>query len=193
MRTPLTLFLAAAIACGGGASDSPRRTFKEATDTMYVPPPAPTFTVPDDWETVQLPNGVTFKQPPAFTAVGAARLACDANTPDFDRPVMPTDETMPWPLTLNVRRGQLGKIAYTNGFTLDSTDIAEHHEAAPPKVYRGEGYLLLRGTRLTFGAVRHAAGCYIIWAARGLDINADTLGKVMGTVRSGGTVDPPPP
>src|SRR5690242_7407779 len=122
-----------------------RVQFKDIADSNGVPtPPPPPFQAPDEWETVTLRNGMTFRQPEAFTfGLGGARLRCDEETPGADSAVFPRDVHMTWPLTLSMRRGDLARIAFNNGFTIDSTEMAEHGTSEVPVVRRGEGWFLL--------------------------------------------------
>lgn len=184
-RAPLLLLLA----CG----PDPAKEFKALPDSGVAPPPPPPFEAPDTWEQVNLPSGIQFRQPHGFTfGLGRANLACNADTPPADSAVYPKDMAMRWPLTLSMRRGTVSKIAFTNGFTIDSTDIAEHGgDADAPTIHRGEGWILFSGKNVLFGAVRHPEGCQIIWAARGIEIDSDTLGMVMSTVRFGAPEPPP--
>lgn len=182
----LVLALAFVAACGNDTRRQRDAFLAAHPDSGVATPPPPPFEAPDAWETVRLASGVTFQQPVGFTfGLGGARILCDASTPGADSAVFPRDVAMSWPLMLTTRRGLVGQIAYTNGFTVDSTDIAEHGVSDPPAIRRGEGFLLLKGERRIFGATRHPDGCNIVWAARGFDVNADTLQLVMGTVRFG--------
>ena len=185
--------LAVLIACSACGSDRPRR--QRAPDLPEVDSVAPTSTrealdVPENWQRVTHPVGLYFYQPPGFTfGLDAARLNdCDANTPSADVPVLDRGFLEVWPLTLAMRRGDVNQIARTNGFTLDSTEVASH-EGGGTTVRRGEGWLLLSGrtdvASITFASVRAPGGCYLIWAARGMDINADTLGMVLSTLKFG--------
>ncbi len=188
MRTaPFLLFFALA-ACGDA---KPTREFVPLPDSGFQPAPTPPFEAPESWEVVQLKSGVEFRQPEGFTfGLGGANLECNAQTPAADSAVFPKDVAMRWPLALMMRRGTVSRIAFANGFTIDSTDIAEHGGAAgadAPTIRRGDGWMLLSGKRVLFGATRYREDCQIIWAARGFEIDADTLGMVMSTVRFGAT------
>jgi len=184
MRYTALLLLLTAAACTGDTRRAARQ-FGVADSGIPTPPPPP-FEAPDSWDTVRLASGVSFRQPGGFTfGLSGARLSCDANTPPADSAVLPREVALPFPMTLTTRKGLVGPIAYANGFTIDSTDIAEHGGAEAPSIRRGEGWLLLHGKRMVFGASRHPDGCQIIWAARGVEINPDTLALVMGTVRFG--------
>lgn len=149
------------------------------------------FVPPDDWETVVNPGGMRFRQPAAFTlGLDAAPIEpCTDTTPRFDVPVFERTLMERWPLTLAMRRGDVNRIARTNGFTLDSTEVGTHESAGgSTTVRRGRGWILLSGTTdanvsVLFAAVRHPAGCHLVWAARGADLDPDTLGMVLGTVR----------
>jgi hypothetical protein len=168
-----------------------RRTTKapDRTDTSLPMNIQVAFVPPASWERVNLPAGLTFTQPPGFTVVNAPGTTCDANTPPADTPVLRTEISDRWPLTLAMRRGDLARIARANGFTIDSTDIAAHGQRPGDTtiVKDGEGWMLLsgRGTNVLFASVRAPNGCYLVWAARGIQINVDTLGLVLGTVRFG--------
>ena len=158
---------------------------KSVAPDSGVATPEPKFEAPDDWETVRLAMGGYFRQPEGFTfGLRGAVLGCDY-APPADSAVLPKDIAMPFPMTLTTRKGQIGEIAYANGFTIDSTDIAEHGSKETPAMRRGEGFLLLSGRRMVFGATRHPHGCMIIWAARGVQVNPDTMALVMSTVRFG--------
>lgn len=147
----------------------------------FQPPPA--------WEDVRLPAGLQFRQPPGFAVVNAPTIRCDGATLQDSIPVLRTDLSDSWPLTLAIRRGDLARIARANGFTIDSTDIAVHGQRSGDTtlVRRGEGWMLLSGrtagTSALLASVRAPNGCYLLWAGRGFDINVDTLGLVLGTVR----------
>lgn len=147
------------------------------------------FQPPVSWEHVRLPEGLEFRQPPGFTIVNAPEIRCDSTTRPDSMPVFRTELSDRWPLSLTMRRGDLARIARANSFTIDSTDIAAHRQRADDTtlVRRGEGWLLLSGrssgTPVLLASVRAPNGCYLLWAGRGVDIDADTLGLVLGTVR----------
>lgn len=147
----------------------------------FQPPPA--------WEHVRLTAGVDFHQPSGFTVVNAPAIRCDETTLHDSVAVLRTELSNRWPLTLAMRRGDLARIARANGFTIDSTDIAAHGQRAGDTtlVRRGEGWMLLSGrsagASLLLASVRAPNGCYLLWTGRGFDINVDTLGLVLGTVR----------
>jgi hypothetical protein len=147
------------------------------------------FVPPATWEHVRLPVGLDFRQPPGFTVVNAPEIRCDSTTLVDTLAVLRTDLSNSWPLTLAMRRGDLARIGRANGFTLDSTDIAAHGQRPGDTtlVRRGEGWLLLSGrsagTNVLLASVRAPNGCYLLWAGRGFDINVDTLGLILGTVR----------
>ncbi len=162
----------------------------DRTDTSLPMDIRPSFVPPAAWEHVRLPSGVEFSQPQGFTVVNAPAVKCDADTPPADSAILHTELADRWPLTLAMRRGDLSRLAYVNGFTLDSTDVAAHGQKAgdSTRVRRGEGWILLSGrasTSVLFAAIRAPAGCYLAWAARGSDISIDTLGLVLGTVKFG--------
>lgn len=147
------------------------------------------FVPPATWEHVRLPVGLDFRQPPGFTIVNAPAIRCDSTTLADTLPVLRTDLSGSWPLTLAMRRGDLARIGRANGFILDSTDIAARGQQPGDTtiVRRGEGWMLLSGksdgTSVMLASVRAPNGCYLLWAGRGFDINVDTLGLVLGTVR----------
>jgi hypothetical protein len=146
----------------------------------YVPPP--------EWERISLRSGLQFSQPPGFT-VGVTDNAvglCADNTPRGDVPVLATDISARWPLTIRMRRGERSDIARANGFILDSTEIvAVGQTPERTRVRHGEGWILVAAPGSLFGAVRHPNGCQLVWAARGTEINLDTLGLVIASVRFG--------
>lgn len=149
------------------------------------------FQAPETWELVSNPSGLRFRQPPGFTVgLNVARVgSCDSATPAADSAIFDKTFLERWPLTLAMRRGDVNQIARANGFTLDSTDVATHESSgAGTTLKTGEGWLLLSGetasrVSVLFASVRHPAGCNLIWAARGADLDADTLGMVLATVR----------
>lgn len=181
------------VACDAGPPDERRRGSRTKVDDLtdrtipmdvrlpFQPPPA--------WQRVRLAEGVEFTQPPSFTVVNAPAMRCDPTTPRDTVPVLRTELSDRWPLTLAMRRGDLARIARANSFTIDSTDIAAHdqHAGDTTVVRRGEGWMLLSGrsagTPVLLASVRAPNGCYLLWAGRGFDIDADTLGLVLGTVR----------
>ena len=147
------------------------------------------FVPPTAWEHVRLPVGLDFHQPPGFTIVNAPAIRCDSTTLADTLPVLRTELSNSWPLTLAMRRGDLARIGRANGFILDSTDIVAQGQRPGDTtlVRRGEGWLLLSGrsagTSVFLASVRAPNGCYLLWAGRGFDISVDTLGLVLGTVR----------
>jgi len=163
------------------------------------------FEVPASWDTVKLSRGAEYRQPRGFTlglndsSVGD----CNASTLAAETPVFQTSLMQRWPLTLAMRRGDLSRLAYVNGFTMDSTVIGTHgqHAADSTRVRRGEGWILLSGRSwvrnepvdVVFGAVRYPGGCYLVLAARGIEINVDTLGYVLGTLRFTTPIPAPSP
>lgn len=160
----------------------------DRTDTTLPMDVRVAFTAPAAWEQVRLDAGLEFRQPRGFTVVNAPAIRCDANTPPDSVPVLNTAISNRWPLTLAMRRGDLARIARANGFTIDSTDIAAHGQRPGDTtlVRRGEGWLLLNGRGAgnpLLATVRAPNGCHLLWASRGTDINVDTLGLVLGTVR----------
>ena len=168
----------------------PRRTkVQDLIDTSRRMDVRVPFQPPASWEHVRLPEGLEFRQPPGFTIVNAPEIRCDSTTIGDTMPVFRTELSDRWPLTLTMRRGDLARIARANSFTIDSTDIAAHRQRAHDTtlVRRGEGWLLLSGrssgTPVLLASVRAPNGCYLLWAGRGVDIDADTLGLVLGTVR----------
>ena len=147
------------------------------------------FQPPGGWDHVRLPAGLEFRQPPGFTVVNAPAIRCDESTSADSVSVLRTDLSSRWPLTLAMRRGDLARIARANGFTIDSTEVAAHGQQPGDTtlVRRGEGWTLLSGrsaeTTVLLAAVRAPNGCYLLWAGRGVNIDVDTLGLVLGTVR----------
>jgi hypothetical protein len=193
MRRPVLAVLAFAVACSTG--DSPRKRRRADTaapvDSVIPVDVRQAFVAPAEWDTVVNANGMTFRQPPGFTlGLNAAQIErCDDFTPEADMPVFDKTFMERWPLTLGMRRGDVNRIARANGFTLDSTEVGTHESGGgSTTVKRGEGWILLSGetanrVSVTFAAVRHPAGCHMVWAARGADLNPDTLGMVLSTVR----------
>lgn len=193
------LVAAGLVACG--PSDR-SRSRDRSPDFAEVDSVAPTstraeFDVPRNWELVRNPDGMYFYQPLGFTfGLNATRLdQCDSSTPGADVPVLDRGFLEFWPITIAMRRGDLNRIARANGFTLDSTAMAAH-EGDSTTMRRGEGWLLLSGrsavANITFASTRAPGGCYLIWAARGMDIDPDTLGLVLSTVKFGSPPSPPP-
>lgn len=180
-------------ACSSGDSASRRRRSDTAAPVDSVIPAdvRRASIVPAEWDTVVNASGMAFRQPRNFTiGLDAVRLGrCNDSTPQADTPVFDKTFMERWPLTLAMRKGDVTRIARTNGFTLDSTEVGTHESAGgSTTVKRGEGWILLSGETVAripvlFAAVRHPAGCHLIWAARGADLDPDTLGMVLGTVR----------
>jgi hypothetical protein len=173
-------------------------------DSVIPPDVIIRFEPPPSWESVKLSTGIEYRQPPGFglRINDASLTACDTTTTRADTPVLQTAFAERWPLTLAVRRGDLTRLAYVNGFTLDSVVIGTHGERPErgdtTRLRRGEGWQLLTGRTtarsgepldILLGTVRYPGGCYLVVAARGVEINADTLGMVLSTVRFGA---PPP-
>ena len=207
LRAPLPsvgailLFVTAGVVACGPSDRS--RSRDRSPDVAEVDSVAPTstraeFDVPQNWELVRNPAGMYFYQPRGFTfGLNATPLdQCDATTPGADVPVLDRGFLDFWPLTIAMRRGDLNQIARTNGFTLDSTEVAAH-EGDSTTARRGEGWLLLSGrssvASITFASARAPGGCYLIWAARGMDIDPDTLGLVLSTLKFGAPPPSPPP
>lgn len=191
-RLGLAIVAFAVFACDAGPPPdrrSRRTKAEDLIDTSLRMDVRVLFQPPASWERVHLPEGVEFRQPPRFTIVNAPEIRCDSTTLADSVPVLRTELSDRWPLTLAIRRGDLARIARANSFTIDSTDIAAHRQRAGDTtlVRRGEGWLLLSGhssgTRVLLASVRAPNGCHLLWAGRGVDINADTLGLVLGTVR----------
>lgn len=177
----------AALAC----YDQPVRRRRAGTADTPAPIPGElqtAFIPPAEWEHIRLPSGLAFSQPPGFT-VGVSDNAvglCDSTTLDADVPVLALGISQRWPLTVRMRRGERTAIARANGFVLDSTElVAAGQTAENTKVRSGEGWILLSAPGSLFGAVRHPGGCQLVWAARGTQINVDTLGYVIASVRFG--------
>jgi len=192
-RIALAVLAVVVLACGQGESRQRRVRAETAApvDTSFTGSVRDVVTIPESWDTVTNPNGIQFRQPAGFTfGLDAARLdSCDANTPAADSAIFDKTFLERWPLTLAVRRGDVNRIASTNGFTLDSTDVATHEGGGGATTMRtGEGWLLLSGRtaagiNVLFAAVRVPGGCHLIWAARGAELNADTLALVLSSVR----------
>lgn len=165
------------------------------TDTVIPPDRTIPFQVPASWETVKLASGVQYQQPPGFALGLNDNMVggCNAQTYPVDSAVLHTAFSSRWPLTLAMRRGDLNRLALANGFVLDSTIIAIAGQRDPDSTHirRGEGWVLLGGhtwirndpVNVLFGALRYPGGCYLTLAARGVEINIDTLGYVLGTVK----------
>lgn len=191
-RRALLAALALLCACNEPRPEGPstrRRAPKadDRTDTTLAMDVRVPFTPPATWERVQL-AGLEFRQPRGFSVVNAPAIRCDASTRADSVPVLNTAISDRWPLTLAMRRGDLARIARANGFTIDSTDIAAHGQRPGDTtlVRRGEGWLILNGraaTSMLLASVRAPNGCHLLWASRGTEINVDTLGLVLGTVR----------
>lgn len=192
MQRIALLILALAVACSSGDTQRRRRAdTAAAVDTVIPVDVRQAFVAPDAWESVTNPSGMTFRQPEHFTlGLNAVQLGqCNDGTPQAETPIFDKTFMERWPLTLAMRRGDVNRIARTNGFTLDSTEVGTHESAGgSTTVKRGEGWILLSGRTASnmavlFAAVRHPAGCHMVWAARGADLNPDTLGMVLSTVR----------
>jgi hypothetical protein len=191
----LTLYLLVATSIAACTADAPgsSRRRSRAPNAAEVDSGIPgevrqSFVAPESWDTVTNASGLTFRQPREFTTgLGSARLGgCGAATPGAEVPVLDKGFLERWPLTLGMRRGDVNQIASANGFTIDSTDVATH-DGEGTRLRTGEGWTLLsgrsNGVTVLFAAVRHPAGCHLIWAARGAELNTDTLGMVLATVR----------
>jgi hypothetical protein len=192
MHRTILVLLALAMACSNDAPRKRRRADTAApVDTMAAMDVRRTFETPPDWEEVTNPSGLTFRQPENFTlGLGATAIQqCSDSTPQADVPIFDKTFMERWPLTLAMRRGDVNRIARTNGFTLDSTEVGTHESTGgSTTVKRGEGWLLLSGesantVSVLFAAVRHPAGCHLVWASRGAELDPDTLGMVLTTVR----------
>jgi hypothetical protein len=192
MQRTILILLGLAIACSDNSSRKRRRADTAApVDTVAAMDVRRTFEAPPDWEQVVNPGGLTFRQPENFTlGLGGAKIEqCNDSTPQAEVPVFDKTFMERWPLTLAMRRGDVNRIARANGFTLDSTEVGTHESTGgSTTVKRGEGWLLLSGqtansVSVLFAAVRHPAGCHLVWASRGAELDADTLGRVLTTVR----------
>lgn len=193
MRQPVLLVIALSLACSADDPGSRRRRRDTAAkvDTIIPTETRQSFVAPPAWDSVVNPNGLIFVQPEGFTmGLDATPLErCSAATPAADVPIFDKTFLERWPLTLAMRRGDVNRIARTNGFTLDSTEVATHGSSGgTTTVKRGEGWVLLsgetaNGVSVLFAAVRHPAGCHLVWASRGAELNPDTLGMVLSTVR----------
>lgn len=184
----LSVLLLVALAC---TSDAPRRRRTVTDDPTLSPFPREVrtpFVAPASWERIKLPIGIEFSQPAGFTiGLNDALLGpCDSTTLPADSAVFQRSLGDRWPLTLAMRRGELARMAFANGFTIDTTEISAHgQQGDSTRVRRGEGWILLSGGGSLFATVRSPGGCHLVWAARGLEINVDTLGLVISTVRFG--------
>jgi hypothetical protein len=184
----LTLLLLAVAACYDQPAVRRRPTARADTVIPIRGELQQAFVPPPEWERIKLASGLQFSQPRGFT-VGITDNAiglCDENTPAGNVPVLATAFSEHWPLTVRMRRGERADIARANGFVLDSTEIvAVGQTPERTKVRRGEGWILLSAPGSLFGELRHPGGCQLVWAARGIDINLDTLGYVIASVRFG--------
>lgn len=198
MRATPFLLLLLLLACDQPQTERARRTrtsFGVRVDSVIPPDRTIPFEIPASWETVKLASGVQYHQPPGFALGLNDNMVggCNAQTYPVDSAVLHTAFANRWPLTLAMRRGDLNRLARVNGFILDSTIITTSGQRAPDstRVRQGEGWLLASGRTwvrndpvdILFGAVRYPGGCYLALAARGVDINIDTLGYVLGTVK----------
>jgi hypothetical protein len=187
----LTLILLAVLACYEQPPPKRRPPRQAGQPDTTVPIPGElqrAFVPPPEWERISLASGLEFSQPRGFmvrvtdNAVGL----CDENTRGGNEPVLDTTFAAHLPLTVRMRRGERADIARANGFVLDSTEItAIGQSAEKTRVRHGEGWILLSAAGSLFGAVRHPGGCQLVWAARGTEINLDTLGYVIASVRFG--------
>lgn len=201
-----TALLAVLLACDQPQTEAAQRARARAAvrvDSAIPPDVIIPFEPPPSWEHVRLSSGIEYRQPPGF-GLGlddASLPGCDSTTPRADSAVLLTAFGERWPLTLAMRRGDLTRLAYVNGFTLDSVVIGTHGERPErgdsTRLRRGEGWQLLSGRTtarngapldVLLGTVRYPGGCYLVVAARGIEINADTLGLVLSTVRFGAPV-----
>jgi len=170
------------------------RTKTSARVDTFRPEIQVAFEAPASWDTVRLSRGVVFHQPPKY-GLGlsdATLTSCDSATP-ADVPMFDATISDRWPLTLALRKGDLNRRARANGFVLDSTVIATQGQPAGDSttLRRGEGWMLLAGRTVShgrmlpvlFGTVRYPGGCYLVMAARGVEISVDTLGMVLSTIR----------
>lgn len=207
MRAALLLLLLV-LACDQPQTERARRTriaSRPRGDSVIPKDVIVPFEVPASWDTIRLSRGAEYRQPPGFTLGLNDRNAgdCDSRTLPADSSILHTGLLQRWPLTLAMRRGDLSRLAYVNGFTMDSTVIGTHGQRVgdSTRVRRGEGWLLLSGRSwvrndpvdVLFGAVRYPGGCYLVLAARGVEISVDTLGYVLGTVRFTTPIPAPSP
>jgi hypothetical protein len=198
-RVPLVLMLL--LACDQPQTEQARRARAAAVvrrlDSTMPPDVIIRFTAPASWEVVRLSRGIEYRRPPGST-IGLSDVmlgGCDAETLPADMPLFQQSISNSWPLTVAMRRGDLARLARANGFILDSAVIATYGQAPSDStsVRRGEGWLLLSGRTqvrnlplpVSFGALRYPGGCYLVVASRGVDLNVDTLGYVLSTVRFG--------
>lgn len=152
------------------------------------------FEAPPTWDSVRLTRGMEYKQPPRFgLGLSDATLTDCDSAPAASVPVVDQGISDRWPLTLALRRGDQNAMARANGFVLDSTRIATVGQPSGDsvRIRRGEGWMLASGRTLSrgspldvlFGTVRYPGGCYLVLVARGTEINTDTLGMVLSTIR----------
>lgn len=195
----LALLILLAAACDQPQTEQARRvrvaSMPRRIDSTIPPDKVIPFAVPATWETIKLASGVQYQQPPGFALGLNDNMVggCNAQTLPVDSAILHTTISNRWPLTLAMRRGDINRMARVNGFVLDTTIISTQGQRAgeSPRVRRGEGWILLGGRTwvrdepvdILFGALRYPGGCYLSLAARGVDINIDTLGYVLGTVR----------
>lgn len=187
-------------ACGPAPRDDrprrrPSQSAAERVDSFAPAAVQQAFEPPATWETVQLSRGLRYSQPPGFgLGLSDATLTeCDSSTTGADTPVFDQAISDRWPLTLALRRGDLNRMARANGFVLDSMEVVAKGQPAGDsvRVRRGEGWMLASGRTMShgaplgllFGTVRYPGGCYLVLAARGVDISVDTLGMVLSTIR----------
>ena len=195
------------LACDQPQTEQARRTRAAAVrrvESAIPPDVIIRFIPPANWEVVRLSRGIEYRRPPgSTTALSDVMLGgCDAQTLSADVPLFQQSISDNWPLTVAMRRGDLARLTRANGFILDSTVIATYGQAPgdSTSVRRGEGWLLLAGRTLVrnlplpvvLGALRYPGGCYLVVASRGVDINVDTLGYMLSTVRFGPSAVPAP-
>ncbi|HJQ19189.1 MAG TPA: hypothetical protein VJ867_02500 [Gemmatimonadaceae bacterium] len=191
--------LFALTACGPVPQDDRPRKRATATKTARVDSAIPaefqtSFQAPASWDTVRLSRGLVYHEPPRFgLGLSDATLTDCDSAPSADVPVFNQTIADRWPLTLALRRGDQNIMARANGFVLDSVRPVALGQSAGDslRIRRGEGWMLASGRTqshgtpldILFGTVRYPGGCYLVLAARGVDISVDTLGMVLSTIR----------
>jgi len=194
-----SLLLLLLLACDQPQTDAARARRVRSTvgrvDSAIPPDRIIPFAAPATWDTVKLASGVQYRQPPGFALGLNDNMVggCNQRTLPVDSAILHTEIFNRWPLTLAMRRGDLNRMARVNGFVLDTTIISTQGQrpGESPRVRRGEGWVLVGGRTyvrdepvdVLLGALRYRGGCFLALAARGVEINIDTLGYVLSTVK----------
>lgn len=194
----LLLLLLPLVACDQPQTEAARarrvRSASVRTDSTIPPDRGIPFAPPASWETVKLASGVQYQQPPGFALGLNDNMVggCNPQTLTADSAILRTAMSNRWPLTLAMRRGDLNRLARVNGFVLDTTIVSTQGQRDnSTRIRRGEGWILLSGRTwvrddpvdVLFGALRYPGGCYLSLAARGVEIDIDTLGYVLSTLK----------